>query len=363
MVGLMKFSIFTFYAYSLFVGSWFIQNQVPNSSFASLTGNYNFQTVIQTIIALITGFVCLISAMPNIQAIMAAKTLGVLIFDVIERIPLVKNVADPTGYFTLRDSIDFNNVTFKYPTSLPEHKPVLIDASFRIKAGQATAIVGPSGSGKSTIIQLIERFYDPRKGSVHFDGQNIKEIDLKCLRENIGYVSQEPIMIMGTIRDNLLYGNVDATEQDCIEALKQASAGFVKDQEDGLDTFVGTAGIVNMSGGQKQRIAIARALIKKPKILILDEATSALDPKSEVEVQEAIDKIAKAGQGLTIIIIAHRLTTIASADNLLFFKSRSELVTAAKGTPEYNEIFEQLKSISYAQGQEDFDEDDSDGDD
>jgi ABC-type multidrug transport system fused ATPase/permease subunit len=104
-------------------------------------------------------------------------------------------------------------------------------------------------------------------------------------------------------------------------------------------------------------------LIKKPKILILDEATSALDPKSEVEVQEAIDKIAKAGQGLTIIIIAHRLTTIASADNLLFFKSRSELVTAAKGTPEYNEIFEQLKSISYAQGQEDFDEDDSDGDD
>lgn len=104
-------------------------------------------------------------------------------------------------------------------------------------------------------------------------------------------------------------------------------------------------------------------MIKKPKILILDEATSALDPKSEVEVQAAIDKIAKAGQGLTIIIIAHRLTTIASADNLLFFKSRSELVTAAKGTPEYNEIFEQLKSISYAQGQEDFDEDDSDGDD
>lgn len=115
-----------------------------------------------------------------------------------------------------------------------------------------------------------------------------------------------------------------------------------------MDTFVGTAGIVNMSGGQKQRIAIARALIKKPKILILDEATSALDPKSEVEVQAAIDKIAKSGSGLTIIIIAHRLTTIASADNLLFFKSRSELVTAAKGTPDYNEIFEKLKSISYA---------------
>lgn len=153
---------------------------------------------------------------------------------------------------------------------------------------------------------------------------------------------------MGTIRDNLYYGNKDASEQDCIDALKQANATFVQDQENGLDTFVGTAGIMNMSGGQKQRIAIARALIKKPKILILDEATSALDPKSEIEVQAAIDQIARSGSKLTIIIIAHRLTTIASADNLLFFKSRSELVSAAKGTSDYDEIFEKLKSISYA---------------
>ena len=130
--------------------------------------------------------------------------------------------------------------------------------------------------------------------------------------------------------------------------MKQANAEFVQDLENGLDTFVGTSSITNLSGGQKQRIAIARALIKKPKILILDEATSALDPKYEVEVQGAIDSIAKSSSGLTIIIIAHRLTTVASADNLLYFKSKSELVSAAKVTAEYNEIFEKLQAIQYA---------------
>lgn len=160
-------------------------------------------------------------------------------------------------------------------------------------------------------------------------------------------------MIMGTIRDNLLFGNKDASDADCEEALTRANANFVFEQERGMDTFVGTSGIMNMSGGQKQRIAIARALIKKPKILILDEATSALDAKSEVEVQTAIDQIAQEGDKLTIIIIAHRLTTISSAQNLLFFKSRSDLVSASKGSSEYDEIFEKLKVISYAYGDDD----------
>ena len=148
MVGLMKFSIFFFYTYSLFVGSFFIQNQVKMSNGEP----YDFKVVIQTIIALITGFVCLISALPNVQAVVQAKTLGALIFQVIEREPLVKNRANPSRNISLQKAISFNNVTFKYPTSLPEHKPVLIDASFKIEAGKATAIVGPSGSGKSTIV-------------------------------------------------------------------------------------------------------------------------------------------------------------------------------------------------------------------
>lgn len=141
---------------------------------------------------------------------------------------------------------------------------------------------------------------------------------------------------MGSIRDNLLYGNKDATDEDIHDALVKANATFVYDQENKLDTFVGNAGILNMSGGQKQRIAIARALVKKPKILILDEATSALDPKSEIEVQSAIDNIAKSakqnGELLTIIMIAHRVTSIETATNLLVFKSRSKLVTLQKGS-------------------------------
>ena len=163
-------------------------------------------------------------------------------------------------------------------------------------------------------------------------------------------------MVMGTIRDNLLFGDKDATERDCREALERASAQFVFEQEKGMDTFVGTSGIMNMSGGQKQRIAIARALIKRPRILILDEATSALDPRSEVEVQKAIDQISQSEEKLTIIMIAHRLTTIASADNLLYFKSRSQLVSAEKGSAEYEEIFEKLKCIQYAYGDDEKDD-------
>ena len=157
--------------------------------------------------------------------------------------------------------------------------------NFTIKAGTSTAIVGPSGSGKSTIVQLINRFYDPEAGTIQYGVDNIKKLKVSQLREMIGWVGQEPVLIIGTIRENLRYGNANADEAQMKAALKQASAlDFVEDLENGLDTYVGTASILNLSGGQKQRIAIARALIKNPKILVLDEATSALDPRSEAEV-------------------------------------------------------------------------------
>ena len=214
-----------------------------------------------------------------------------------------------------------------------------------VKAGTSTAIVGPSGSGKSTIVQMINRFYDPAEGSINFDKTDLRDMNLKSLREQIGCVSQEPVLILGTIRENMLYGNRDASVKDIEEALHLANASFVLTQmEKGLDTYVGAASVMNLSGGQKQRIAIARALIKKPKILIFDEATSALDPKSEAEVQSAIESIEeKQGGKLTIIMIAHRLQTIQTAKNLLYLENPTSVLAAERGTPEYDELIERLR--------------------
>lgn len=178
----------------------------------------------------------------------------------------------------------------------------------------------------------------------------LTEKDLPTLRDMIGYVSQEPVLIIGTIRDNMMYGNKNATEQDIREALEHSNAWeFVDHLPDKIDTYVGSGSVLTLSGGQKQRIAIARALIKKPKILVLDEATSALDPKSEAEVQQAIIKIQKEqGDQITVIMIAHRLQTIETADNLLYLEQPTSVLAATKGTPEYDEIMDRLRKTNYA---------------
>lgn len=187
MVGLMKFCIFFFYTYALVIGSFMIQEQRINERTGKPYGQFD---VLIVVIALITGFIGLIAALPNIQVISAAKVQGKLIFDVIDRVAEIRNTPEMKQEdFVLKRHINFNNVTFKYPTALPEHKPILQNASFKIKAGDSTAIVGPSGSGKSTIIQLIERFYDPSEGQISFDDKDIRQIHLSSLRENIGLVS------------------------------------------------------------------------------------------------------------------------------------------------------------------------------
>ena len=211
----------------------------------------------------------------------------------------------------VKGEISFNHVDFSYDKG--EGK-VLDNFSVNITPGEKLAIVGPSGAGKTTICNLIPRFYDVNSGSVTVDGIDVRDIKIKSLRENIGIVQQDVYLFSGTVRDNIGYGKSDASDREIIEAAKLAGAyEFIKNLPDGFDTYVGERG-VKLSGGQKQRISIARVFLKNPPILILDEATSALDNKSEIVVQDSIEKLSK---GRTTITIAHRLTTVQNSDLII----------------------------------------------
>lgn len=212
---------------------------------------------------------------------------------------------------SLQGSIRFEQVRFAYPTR--QDVQVLKDLSFEIRAGEKIALVGHSGAGKSTIVQLLMRFYEPQQGQLLVDGLNIQAYPLRSYRQHIGIVPQEIILFGGTIRENIAYGKPGSSEAAIKEAARQANAlQFIEQFPDGLETIVGERG-VKLSGGQRQRIAIARAILRNPKILILDEATSSLDAESEQLVQAALDQLM---EGRTTIIIAHRLATIRKVDRI-----------------------------------------------
>ncbi|KAD3066976.1 hypothetical protein R6Q59_018866 [Mikania micrantha] len=215
----------------------------------------------------------------------------------------------------IRGRVEFKNVFFSYP-SRPDHV-VFKGLNLKIRQGSSVALVGPSGSGKSTVIGLIERFYDPSKGVVYIDEQDIKEYNLRMLRSHIALVSQEPTLFSGTILENIAYGKPNATESEITNAASLANAHeFISGMKEGYETYCGEQG-VQLSGGQKQRIALARAIIKNPAILLLDEATSALDTLSECLVQEALEKMMN---GRTCIVVAHRLSTIQNSGTIAVIK-------------------------------------------
>ncbi len=207
--------------------------------------------------------------------------------------------------------IIFENVAFEYPD---DHNKVFRNLNLSIRPGEKLAIVGPSGGGKTTLCNLIPRFYDVTQGQICIDGRNIKDYTLKSLRGNIGIVQQDVYLFSGTVMENILYGRMDASREEAVEAAKKAGAHeFIMELKDGYDTYVGERG-VKLSGGQKQRISIARVFLKNPPIMILDEATSALDNESEFAVAKSLNRLS---EGRTTITIAHRLSSIKNSDRIL----------------------------------------------
>ena len=233
------------------------------------------------------------------------------IFEITDSIPTVKPPQNPVKIEKdgLKGDISLRNVSFEYEAGVP----VLKDVSLDIKAGRFYGIVGKTGAGKSTIINLISRLFDPTNGTISIDGINVRDIAFSDLRKNIGIVSQETYIFMGTVADNIRYARPDATMEEVIEAAKNANAhDFILKLPEGYDTVIGSGG-ADLSGGERQRISIARALIQKPNILILDEATASMDTRTERKIQNAIDNLKK---GRTVIAIAHRLSTLREADTL-----------------------------------------------
>ena len=238
-------------------------------------------------------------------------------------------------------AIEFKNVEFHYQEDEDEEpQPILKGISFKVERGSRVALVGPSGAGKSTVFSLIERFYEPTGGKIMLDGQDVTEFSRKSLREQLGYVEQDAPVLAGTIRDNLLLGRADATDEELVEVLGQVNLKEVLGRDTkGLDAQVGEDGIM-LSGGERQRLAIARALLAKPPILLLDESTSALDGPNEQRMREAIDAVA---QDRTLLVIAHRLSTVVDSDQIIVLEhgrilgvgTHSELV---KSTPLYAEL-------------------------
>ncbi len=242
------------------------------------------------------------------------------IFEIIDTAPDITDRPDAGPLPRIDGYIVLDRVSFAYKDNQDQH--VLRGVSLEVKPGEVLALVGPSGAGKTTLVNLIPRFFDPQNGGVCIDGQDIRSVQVKSLREQIGLVPQDTLLFGGTVRENIVYGKLDATEDEMMEAARAANAhDFITQLPKGYDTIVGERG-VKLSGGQRQRIAIARAILKDPRILLLDEATSSLDSESEGLVQEALERLM---QGRTSVVIAHRLSTVHHADRIAVL-DRGQLV-------------------------------------
>lgn len=310
-LSIMFFAIYAAYALAFAYGGILIAN-----------GEADGGLVINVFMSILIGSFSLAMLAPELQAVGKAQAAAAKLWATIDRVPAIDS-SDPSGLKPeeVIGEIRFENVQFHYPSR--PNVPILRSLSATFAAGKTSALVGASGSGKSTVIQLIERFYDPINGRVTLDGVDIRQLNLKWFRQQIGFVQQEPVLFATTVRGNVEHGLIgsqweNAPDEVRFELVKKAcinanADGFISKLPEGYDTIVGERGML-LSGGQKQRVAIARAIVSDPRILLLDEATSALDGLSERVVQDALDK---ASVGRTTIVIAHRLATIKEADTII----------------------------------------------
>ncbi|GMP73516.1 hypothetical protein CsSME_00031250 [Camellia sinensis var. sinensis] len=313
--GSSLFALYCTYAFCFYIGAVLVQH-----------GKATFGEVFKVFFALTISAMGISQTTALATDTNKAKDSAASIFEIIDSKPKIDSSSNEgTTLATINGDIEFKHVSFKYPTR-PDVQ-IFRDLCLTIPSGKTVALVGESGSGKSTVISLIERFYDPESGHIFLDGVEIQKLKLSWLRQQMGLVSQEPVLFNETIRTNIAYGKKgEAAEEEIIAATKAANAhNFISALPHGYDTNVGERG-VQLSGGQKQRIAIARAIVKDPKILLLDEATSALDAESERVVQDALDRVMV---NRTTIVVAHRLTTIRGADVIAVVKNG---VIAEKGT-------------------------------
>ncbi|NP_001303643.1 ATP-dependent translocase ABCB1 isoform 1 [Danio rerio] len=305
-MGFTFFMIYMSYALAFWYGSTLI-----------LGGEYTIGMLLTIFFAVLIGAFGLGQTSPNIQTFSSARGAAHKVFQIIDHEPKINSFSEE-GYKldVVKGNIEFKNIHFRYPSR--DDVKVLNGMNLKVMSGQTIALVGSSGCGKSTTIQLLQRFYDPQEGSVSIDGHDIRSLNVRGLRELIGVVSQEPVLFATTIAENIRYGRQDVTQDEIEQAAREANAyNFIMKLPDKFETLVGDRG-TQMSGGQKQRIAIARALVRNPKILLLDEATSALDAESETIVQAALDKVRL---GRTTIVVAHRLSTIRNADVIAGFQN------------------------------------------
>ncbi len=275
-----------------------------------LNGTITSGSFVSFLTALIMLYTPMKSIGSNYNAILMSFLAIERVFNIMDSVPQIQEKKDAKPLTKTPQKIEFNNVSFEYKPNVP----VLRSVNLTINRGETIAIVGNSGGGKSTFISLLPRFYDVSSGNILIDGIDIRDYTLKSLRNNISVVFQDNFLFAGTIRENIMLGNANATPEQVDNAVKMAYlSDFIKAQKDGLDTQIGERGIL-LSGGQKQRIAIARAFLKDAPILILDEATSALDNKSEAVVQKAIENLM---HDKTVFVVAHRLSTIRHASKIV----------------------------------------------